>query len=475
LLFFVSGVAQSQEHTQDSLWLLWNNKNLSDEIRFKAIDELAYLHFHNNIDSSLALAKIEKAFAFKAGRIDWKLKGMTALATALYDKRDLKDSLAEFESCLVLAKKYGKKKQEAVCLNGISNIYADYGDNVKAIDYIRKCIKISESIKDSTAISNGYYNLSMLYNTLEEPDEALRWLGKSIAIDQRMNHRFNVVYSLDLMATIYNKKLQHSKALSIFKQALKLAGQLNDSSMLSLLYNDIGVTYKGRKVYDSALFYYFKAYDLRLKFGNKQEVAGTALNIANVYLLTNKNDQALFYGEMGLQFSKEAQYLEWIQNGYNILYEAYKKAGKHELALKMFEQYLEVKDSLVNSKAQNELVRQEFKYNYEKQALSDSIKNAEERRMSTNKLSYERSMRYFLFAGLAFTFVFGVFMFNRFKVAKRQKLQIEIQKRVVEEQKLLVEEKRREVLDSIHYAKRIQLALLPSQKSISKILKDLNE
>jgi hypothetical protein len=39
----------------------------------------------------------------------------------------------------------------------------------------------------------------------------------------------------------------------------------------------------------------------------------------------------------------------------------------------------------------------------------------------------------------------------------------------------LVEEKQKEILDSINYAKRIQMALLPNEKYIDKSLNRLNE
>ena len=65
------------------------------------------------------------------------------------------------------------------------------------------------------------------------------------------------------------------------------------------------------------------------------------------------------------------------------------------------------------------------------------------------------------------------FMYNRFKVTQKQKGIIEEQKNVVEEQKKLVEEKQKEILDSIHYAKRIQMAQVPSEKRVSSILRKL--
>ena len=59
--------------------------------------------------------------------------------------------------------------------------------------------------------------------------------------------------------------------------------------------------------------------------------------------------------------------------------------------------------------------------------------------------------------------LFSFLVLNRF--IKTQK-----QKGIIEEQKLLVEEKNKEIIDSIEYAKRIQDAILPSQKSINEYL-----
>jgi hypothetical protein len=64
-------------------------------------------------------------------------------------------------------------------------------------------------------------------------------------------------------------------------------------------------------------------------------------------------------------------------------------------------------------------------------------------------------------------------MFNRFKVTQKQKSIIEHQKEIVEEQKKIVEEKQKEVLDSITYARRIQMAQIPSEKRVATTLSRL--
>ncbi|MEO6305826.1 MAG: hypothetical protein ABIP51_21950, partial [Bacteroidia bacterium] len=65
-------------------------------------------------------------------------------------------------------------------------------------------------------------------------------------------------------------------------------------------------------------------------------------------------------------------------------------------------------------------------------------------------------------------------MFNRLTITQKQKRIINSQKLIVEKQKSVVDEKQKEILDSIHYAKRIQISLLPTEKFIERILKNKN-
>lgn len=65
------------------------------------------------------------------------------------------------------------------------------------------------------------------------------------------------------------------------------------------------------------------------------------------------------------------------------------------------------------------------------------------------------------------TILFLALMFNRVKKAKREVIE---KNKEIETQKRLIEEKQKDILDSIHYAKRIQTSLLPTDKYINKII-----
>lgn len=53
---------------------------------------------------------------------------------------------------------------------------------------------------------------------------------------------------------------------------------------------------------------------------------------------------------------------------------------------------------------------------------------------------------------------------------KKTSLLLAQQKTLIEEQKMVVEEKQKALLDSIHYAKSIQQAILPTEAYIERIL-----
>ncbi|HEX7415077.1 MAG TPA: hypothetical protein VF411_13615, partial [Bacteroidia bacterium] len=69
--------------------------------------------------------------------------------------------------------------------------------------------------------------------------------------------------------------------------------------------------------------------------------------------------------------------------------------------------------------------------------------------------------------------VFSVFLYRRFKITQRQKQVIEEQKQQVDKAYTQLHEKNEEVMASIRYAKRIQDALMTSEKYIHKTLNRL--
>lgn len=121
----------------------------------------------------------------------------------------------------------------------------------------------------------------------------------------------------------------------------------------------------------------------------------------------------------------------------------------------------EIKEmALRNAQLETERKESELKIQKQQAKIETELKN--------EQMKQEKNRRYFLYCGLVLVTLFGGFMFNRFKITKKQNHIIASQKQEVEQQKHIVDEKQKEITDSINYAKRLQQAILPPTEFITK-------
>ena len=76
-----------------------------------------------------------------------------------------------------------------------------------------------------------------------------------------------------------------------------------------------------------------------------------------------------------------------------------------------------------------------------------------------------------LLIGIGVLFIFGGFILYAFLNKQKANKLLNAEKKLVIKQKTILEEKNKEIMDSIHYAKRIQTSLLPTEKYIERSLK----
>ena len=127
--------------------------------------------------------------------------------------------------------------------------------------------------------------------------------------------------------------------------------------------------------------------------------------------------------------------------------------GNYTEAYKNYVLYKQMNDSLAIENMQGKMLEMEVKYNVTK--------------MNT-ELSEEKKQRSYLMIGILLIAI--MFTISLYAFVQKRKSSL-----IIAEQKKLVEEKQKEVLDSIHYAKRIQTALITSEKYIEKNLDKLNK
>jgi len=313
----------------------------------------------------------------------------------------------------------------ATSLNNIGNVYSDQGENTKALDYYNKSIKIREELKDEQGLAMCYNNISNIYNLLGDFEKALDYSFKSLAIREKVGNKKGASISLNNIGSIYSEHGEFSKAQEFYLRSMKLKEEIGDTAGMAVCYLNIGITY------------------------NKQK----------------QLDKGIEYTQKALLLSKKLGTITTSTNASRALFESYKELGKYREALEMHELTIKLRDSIISEENKTELMRTEMQYNYEKQKALDEKEQEKIIAIATEQEKKQKVISYSIALGLVLVLLFAVFVVNRLRITRSQKV-------IIEHQKHIVEEKQKEILDSINYAKRLQEAILPPSQFVKQHLSE---
>jgi tetratricopeptide (TPR) repeat protein len=182
-----------------------------------------------------------------------------------------------------------------------------------------------------------------------------------------------------------------------------------------------------------------------------------------------------FYAEALNAFQKgqiagfKAGIPEHIMDSYKGISTIYDNTGQKYLSWLNQNLFYKLKDSTSRAEKIKEVEAITYRTKEDKlrseQAIRETILKNEQSRKN-DELRFNRTLLY-IFIGAFFTV--GILFLYIFKLLKVSR----IKSNLIAEQKRVVEEKQEEILDSIRYAKRIQTALLTSEKYIARNLNNL--
>jgi len=398
----------------------------------------------------------------------------------IYDNQGFYPKAIEnFSNSLKINEELGNKEDIANTLNNIGIIYKNQGNQAKAIDYYSRSLKIREEIDDKKGIATSLNNIGLIYHEQEDYEKALEYYNRCLQLNEKIEDKQGIATSLNNIGLIYHDQKNYDKALDYYSRCLKLKEEIGDKKSIATSLNNIGTFYNDQGNYEKSIEYQTKSLKIREEIGDKKGIATSLNTIGLIYKNQGKFTKAINYGERSLSIAREIGAPNEAAEAANALFKVYKEVNQNKKALEMYELYITLKDSIDSEKNRKEVIRQEYKYQYEKQAVADSIKNEELQKVKDAQLAAQRAENkqqkmksYFLYVGLFFTLFFGAFIFNRFRITKRQKGIIESQKKQVDMAFNKLDEKNQEILASINYAKRIQSAILPSDKLINEYLPD---
>lgn len=352
------------------------------------------------------------------------IKNDTCLAKAyevygiMYAKRGFhRKGLEYFNKEYEASKRSGFKFHIATSLQNISNVQSELGDNKGSINSSLQALAIFQKLNNKAKEANALMNLGITYISLGDYSTAMQYELKALEIREKLNNKYDLAYSQHALAALYSRMKNNDKALEYNFKALKSFQELKDESISSSIIFNIAMIRIRTKSYDEAkkniesIIPYFeklnKAESLRKCYvqliniadlqgdeaGSEKYLAkaveysklnGSATNDVDVWLnrcrlnMVNKK-----YDEAENDLYKAQEIAKKSKDHFNIInvkrqfIALYNENGQGKKAEKMLNDFVKLKDSVLNETNILKLNELNTKYETEKKEAAITLLNKE--------------------------------------------------------------------------------------------------
>ncbi|TZF86132.1 tetratricopeptide repeat protein (plasmid) [Pedobacter sp. BS3] len=300
----------------------------------------------------------------------------------------------------------------------IGRIYADKGENVKALSHFQQGLTKAESTGNKQLTAHLYKNIGALYISWKKFGRAISYYEKAENIAAEIHEDELVADCQNNKGTVYEQQQEYNKAISAYKNALTVYTQKNITDKISMALSNIAIVYKYQKNYQASLEYNLKALTLSTKLGDKWLMAATNNNIGSLYCEMADYKKAIAYCEKALALAKEISALEIIESTYDTMSEIAAKAGDYKAAFNYHKRFSDANAKFINIESTRQLSELNIKYETAKKQ-----KLIQQQQFEISKQNY-LLFSLFILILLGATVAYLIYRTNKYKLEKR--LQAEV-------------------------------------------------
>lgn len=411
---------------------------------------------------------------------------------------------------------------KALSFTGVA--YRNLGNYPEAFRYFYSHLEQSKMHKNTEQMGYAYVNLGNAFIYQEKPNEAISMLSEALIISMNENNSKQSAYVMLNLGRAYLMNKMDSIALDFFHKAYEYRNEIDDIDGQGICMKYIGDVYFSLDEYDKALEYYLESMKMVRLDKDRDLFSDLLNNLSQVYLKQNNLSKALEKGLLSYKVGLESGTKLRIMNSCKTIASVYSKQNLYEKAFQYQDYYIAYKDSLFSEDVTNRIAAMKYEMERKEREAKQEIerqKNELKEKEQQAEIAYEKKKNIWLLSVIALIALLAIVLFrtnrqrlrtNRVLVLQKEQIELknrdlqtaytEIQQQNVEItaqkeeieaqrdfvmrqgdkisnqkeqlkiQRDFVMKQKKEITDSIHYAQRIQQAILPQEEYIKKNLPD---
>ena len=389
--------------------------------------------------------------------------------------------------------------------NNIVNIYVELGDFENGLDYSFKSLQIHEKLNNETEIAVTYNNIGNIYHAQEIEDKAIEYFEKSLKINKKIKDDKGIADNYNNLAEVYSNIAENdttsnlikteylNKVLEYLNKSLSLYEKIGFKKGVALSYNNIGDVNLQLGNYKNVLHNYQKSLIARKEMGDKNGMIISLSRKGAYFDSIHDYNLAIRYFKMALNYAEEIGSPERKMQVAEGLSFSYAKINKFKLAYKYHVIYKKMNDKIISEGNIKKSARQEFRYKLNKKEKAMELEQQRRDVLADEELKRQELITKGAFAGIALMVALAFFIFRSYRIKQKANIilekqhnqisqqneelkqlneEITAQRELVAQQRDIAVHARKEVMDSIQYAQRIQKAVLPKREMFVDLIPD---
>jgi tetratricopeptide (TPR) repeat protein len=427
LIFLLSSfLINAQQNAEKDSLLHALNSSLNDTQKVNTYNQLSKIYCAIDFNKALEFNKEAIVLSEKINS-DRKLAEAYNIQGIIYiNKGQNKEAVESLTKAIDIHKKNGNKKGMASAYGNLGAMFYLTGTYDKSLEYNIECLKINESLNDKNGIAICLLNIANVYFIQNNFESAKKYYLRGQQLHNELGNIKGEISAMNNLCSILFAQNKPDEAAIYFEKIKKIAEGKEDYKLeLALAYTGLGIVSRMKNNFKQAHLYFDQSYKLYEELNLEVKLLENTGNIANLFIHEKNYPKAI---EQSKKYYARAQSIDAKQHerdALEFLYKGYAGMKDYENAFKYYQEYVSLKDSILNKENLKVINELETKYESEKKETENQalIQQARIQTLEVTKgkyLSGGLTLLLMLFIIVAFLIIRQ----NKFK-AKQQAIQLE--------------------------------------------------
>lgn len=423
LAFQINGLL-AQFNLVDSLEKLLN-KNNSDTIKLQLLSDLNWEYCNSNLEKARNYAEQELDLAIKLSNKKYMAQAYNDIGIVLIKENKFKQAVKYHQNALAIRLKLPNKADIASSYSKIGQCYAEMDEFKPALNYLLKTLTIYKELDNKNYIAYTLNNICYLYTGLKNYDKVLEYATQSYNIAVAINDEYSQASALEKLSGCFEKKRQFSNAILYQTKALNIFIKLNDSNEIAATYNNLGFYYRQIPNNIKAKAFYLKALAIANSIKDINSMGIYNNNIGNLLITEKQYDLAEKHLKIAEKICLDQSMETTLLLTYKSLGDLYALTNKGALAVKNYNNYSALKDSVFSNNLAEQFSEMQTRYETNEKEIANQLLQ-KENEITTAELNKSNVIKWSLALGIILVILVFYLFYNSYKLKQKNILNAEL-------------------------------------------------